>query len=335
LIINNHRPGVYSRYDVSSTSTAPLSLKYAAVAAKAAGGEAGTLYGFNSYGEACETFAPDTDGLHMREILRVLFESGVSRVLVSPVGDDYAEAFAILASAENIGAVITDATDTADILALKAHVLACARERKERVGFFGGADPDAAAELAQAVNCERVVLCSPSVIYAAALAGRLLSSGDAAINFNGAVFPRLAVPDVLPEAKIQALLAAGVTVFESVGGVTECIRALTTRTKSNSAPDRSLTGLNTILIIDDVIQTTRETLKARLGGGRVNGSPLESIRSQVAVVLAEKKADGLLESFEAPRCTPAPEDPAVCVVEMSFKVAHVVSQIVVTAHIEV
>jgi hypothetical protein len=255
-------------------------------------------------------------------------------VLVSPVGEAYAEALALLQTAENIGAVITDAADEASILELKAHVLACSQERRERLGFCG-ASPETAAELANTVNCERVVLCAPGAVYAAALAGRLLSARDPAINLNGAVFPQLAPPDMLPEATIQALLTAGVTVFESVGGVTECIRALTTRTATNGAADRSLTGLNTILIIDDVIQTTRETLKARLGGGRVGGSPMESIRSQVAVVLAEKKADGLLESFEAPRCTPAPEDPAVCVVEMSFKVAHVVSQIVVTAHIEV
>jgi phage tail sheath gpL-like len=240
-----------------------------------------------------------------------------------------------LQTAENIGAVITDATDEASILELKAHVLACSAERKERVGFCGLANPEEAAALAETLNCERTVLCVPGVTYAAALAGRLLSARDPAINLNGSAVPRLAVPDVLPEAAIQTLLAAGVTVFEGVGGVTECIRALTTRTSSNGAADRSLSGINTVLIIDDVIATTRATLKARLGGGRLNGSPVESIRSQVAVLLAEKKAEGLLESFEAPRCYPAPEDPAVCVVEMSFRVAHVVSQIAVTAHIEV
>jgi hypothetical protein len=335
LIINNQRPGVYSRYDITSAATAPLSLKYAAVAAKGVGGEAGALYGFGSYGEACGVFAPDTAGTFMREILRVLFEGGTSRVLVCPVGASYAEALAVLETADNIGAVITDATAQEDILALRAHVLACSQERKERIGFCGMADLDTAIAVANAANCERVALCHPSAVCAAALAARLLSSGDPAINLNGAAFPQLAPPDALPEATIQTLLAAGVTVFESVGGETECIRALTTRMSSNGAPDRSLSGLNTIRIIDDVIGATRATLKARLGGGRIGGSPLESIRAQAAVVLAEKKAEGLLESFAAPRCYPAPEDPAICVVEMGFKVAHVVSQIVVTAHIEV
>ncbi len=90
-----------------------------------------------------------------------------------------------------------------------------------------------------------------------------------------------------------------------------------------------------MLIIDNVIETLRATLKARLGGGRIGGAPLEAIRSQTAVVLSEKKAEGLLESFSSPRCYPHADDPAVCVVEIGFKAAHVLSQINVTAHIEV
>lgn len=335
MTIQNQRPGVYSRVEISPVRSAATSVKYAAVAARANGGERAKRYAFNSYGAACEVFGLDTQGVFMRSILRVLFESGVSRVLATPVAGSYEEALALFESADNIGAVVTDAANENDLLALKAHVLACSEKRRERLGFCGVAEPDKAMALAERLNCERVVLCVPGADYAAALAGRLLAARDPAVNLNSAVFTRLSPPEAMPEQAIQQMLTAGVTVFESVGGLAECIRPLTTRTRRNGAADRSLTGMNTILIIDDVIETTRQTLKNRLGGGRVSGSPAESIRAQAAVVLAEKKAEGLLESFEPPRCTSAPQDPAVCVVEMSFRVAHVVSQILVTAHIEV
>ena len=44
---------------------------------------------------------------------------------------------------------------------------------------------------------------------------------------------------------------------------------------------------------------------------------------------------GVIESFEAPKAYGANDDPAVCVVELGFHIAHVVNQIHVTAHIQV
>lgn len=346
MTIQNQRPGVYSRYDVTSAYTAPLSLKYAAVVAKASGGEANTLYRFTNYNEACEAFLPDGDGVFMRSLIGLLFESGVSEVLAVSVGDSYETALKALESIGNVGAIVCDATGASDLDALKAFVLTSSGVQRECLAFCGIGNPADAITASRALNCERVVLACPAVssrstgartasLAAAALAGKILASGDAAANFNGDSFPLLTMPELLPEAMIQALLEAGVTVFESVGGVVECIRALTTRTRTNGVPDRGMAGINTILIIDDVVQAVRSTLKLRLGGGRINGSPIESIRSQVAIVLSDKRNDGLLESFAPPRCYPSASDPSVCVVEMSFTVAHVVNQIHVTAHIQV
>ena len=341
----NQRPGVYSRYDATSSYTAPMSLKYAAVVAKATGGEADALYSFGSMAEASEIFPYDADGIYMRDLIGLLFESGISRVLAVPVGDGYETAFETLSTAENVGAVICDADGQEDLTKLKEYVIKSFEERRECIAFCG-LDDAAAAEAAQALNCERVVMTCPvvalkkngrrsAVFAAAAVAGKALATGDAAYNFNGEAFPLLTEPEALPENTIQHLLESGVTVFESVGGEVECIRALTTRTKTNGVPERSMTGINTILIIDDVMQFVRATLRIQLRGGRVSGSPLESIRSQVVVALSQKQQEGLLESFAPPRCRPGLTDPSVCIVEMSFTVAHVISQIHVTAHIQV
>lgn len=342
--VQNQRPGVYSQYDITSMYTTPLSLKYAAVVAKAEGGEAGAAYRLKTYSDACETFLPDSEGVFMRSILAVLFESGVSEVLAIPANSGYQAALDMLETAENIGAVVCDSQSPADLAALKARVLKNSEERRECLGFCGIAEPNEAIAAAVALNCERIVLVCPQVfsrvsgarsviIAAAALAGKMLAMGNAAINLNGEEFSALTSAEILPEKTIQSLLAAGVTVFENVSGTVECIRALTTRTKTNGVPDRSLTGINTILITDDVMSSIRISLKKVLRGGRINGSPIDSIRSQVAVVLGEKQNEGLLESFEPPHCYASLSDPAVCVVELSFAVAHVISQIHVTAHI--
>lgn len=345
MIVQNKRPGVYSSYDVTSGYTSPLSQKHAAVAAKAQGGEEGKLYSFSKYSEACEIFPPDTGGVIMRTLIRVLFDSGVSAVLAIPVGDDYEPAFNALKTAENVGAIVCDATAISDLHGLALLARENSGNRRECFAFCGISNAAEAIAAARAVNCERVVVACPAAgaktgeervatVAAAALAGRILASGDAAANFNGEAFPLLSSVDTMPEETIQSLLEAGVTVFENSGGQVECVRALTTRTSTDGAADRSLAGINTVLIIDDVMQYIRATLKIRLSGGRIGGASSESIRSQIAVALAAKQSDGLIESFEAPRCYPSAEDPDVCVAELSFKVAHVVAQIHVTAHIQ-
>lgn len=346
MAINNQRPGVYSRYDVTSVYASPRSLKYAAVVAKADGGEINTLYRFTSYADACGVFSPDTDGVFMRALTGILFESGVSEILAVPVGTSYEPALAVIEETENIGALICDAAALSDLQAVKASVLKSAEALRERVAFCGNSDPVKAISAATALNCERVVLACPAanaknyagrgaVLAACALAAKILVLGDAAANLNGEPMERLAEPDTLPEATIQSLLSSGVCVFESIGGEVECIRAVTTRTKTNDAPDRSLMGLNTILIIDDVLQNLRAALKTRLRGGRIAGASMQTIHSQVVVELAARQSEGLLESFETPRVYASADDPAVCVVELSFSVAHVISQIHVTAHIQV
>lgn len=344
-ILNSLRPGVYSSYDVTSSYASARSGKYAAVVAKANGGTAGTVYGLSSYAEALEVFLPDSDSMYMRGILKILFDAGVSGVICAPCGGNYAEALALIEETENIGAVICDCRSSAGLLALKASLEKSSEGFRERLGFAGIDSAQDALLDAQLLNSERISICCPAVggdsgarsavFAAAALAAKILVSGDPAVNLNGERFPQLALPDALAESDIQLLLAVGVTVFESCGSVCECVRAQTTRVKTNGASDRTFAGINTIMIIDDVLAGLRNALKTRLRGGRAGGITAGSIQSQAMVELAARQSEGLLESFSPPRCYPSAEDPEVCVVELAFRVAHVVSQIAITAHIRV
>ena len=345
-ILNTLRPGVYSSYDVTSSYASARSGRYAAVAAKANGGVPGVLYVFSALPEACEVFAPDTEGVFMRAILKLLFDAGVSRVYcVSPEGDNYTAALAQTEEIENIGAVICDCKSSAGLLALARSLENASGNRRERIGFCGSDTVSAAMLDAQLLNAERVCLCCPAVgietgersavFAAAALAGKILAAGDPAINLNGEAFPQLLPPGTMSESEIQSLLSAGVTAFESCGGVCECVRAQSTRTKTDGAPDRTFAGLNTIMIIDDVLMGLRNSLRTKLRGGKAGGVSAEAIHSQVMVELAARRGEGLIESFSTPRCYASSGDPEVCVVELAFRVAHVVSQIAITAHIRV
>lgn len=345
-INDNLRPGVYSRYHVSSAYTAPRSAKHAAVIARANGGEAGKAYRFASLSAAREVFSADTDGKTMLGCLQILFANGVSEVVAIPVDNGYAEAFALSEEFENIGALICDATGSSDLRALRDSAVSASGKLRERVAYCGIADAAAAAAAARELGCERVVLACPAaspsggaqeaaVYTACALAGAVLAENDCAYNFNGYPLVGIELAGKLSEAEIQSLLAAGVCAVESVNGSPELVRALTTSTVSGGVPDRSLADLNTILIIDEIIPSVRASLRLLLRGLRLSEHSLQSVRTQVTVLLTAYRDSGVIESFSPPGIHGDLSDPAVCVVELSFKVAHLVSQIHLTAHIQV
>lgn len=345
--INNQRPGVYSSYDTASAYTSPRSGGYAAVVARAAGGETEKLHTFTTPAQLAEAFPADTAGTALRGCVQLLLQSGVSRVYAVAVGaGGYPSALALVEDLENIGAVVCDCASADERAALKSSVQKSASALRERVAYCGTSDAATAVSAAEALNCERVALCCPAVTPrfggiahsaygAAAVAGLVLARNDPAWNYSGEILELVAGPERLPETTVQALLAAGVTLLEETGGAVECVRAQTTRTKTAGETDYALRGLNAILCIDDVLQSLRAALKATLRGQRLAGSSLEAIRSQVVVVLSDKQDSGVLERYDPPKVTTHSEDPTVCVVELAFGIAQVVSQIHVTAHIQV
>lgn len=345
--MSNQRPGVYSRYDISSSYSAPRSGSYAAVVAKATGGEIGKVYAITGIQSLREAFQPDTGETALWGCVQILLDSGVTRVLAVAVeGEEYAAALALIEGEENIGAVVCDCERLEELAALKASVERSSAALRERVAFCGGDTAEDALTGAGALNCERVALCCPAVtaaggntsraVYgAAAMAGLVLSRNDPAYNFSGGELAGVAAPQRLEEAQVQALLAAGVTVLESAGGAVECVRALTTSTKSGGETDYSLRSLNAILCIDDVMQNVRAALKASLRGTRLSGRSFQTIQSQVVVALSGRADSGVIESFEPPKAYTHSADPTVCMVELAFRIAQVVNQIHITAHIQV
>ena len=337
-MLNNQRPGVFSRVEISGYrtghghGTAALLLP--------CGDEPSGVYKL----ESCRDVMNALGGNRLAvRCVRLLFEVAGSVTLV--LAQDADEAIAGLTGVD-ARVIVSGFTGTGELTVLRDYVEATSESGRECIAFAGIKEPWSALDAAGAVNSGRVVLCCPALaledaeegelpraIYGAcALAAAVLGAPTPVMNFNGLRLRGLRVAEQLSEDEIQQLIRGGVCVLENVSKTAEVIRAVTTHT---SAQDGSslLRGLNTVLIIDDVLGSVRGALSSKLSGsGRVS---IEGIRDLVAVGLRQKQDAGIIASFEPPRVRPSPSDPGICLVEISFGVAHQLSQIRLTAFIRV
>ncbi|MCL2056713.1 MAG: hypothetical protein FWH02_05795 [Oscillospiraceae bacterium] len=337
--VTNLRPGVYSSYTVDWAYSAPRSRMYGAIAVKGSPAMAGNVYAVSSHDLAEELFSDVNTRL--LAAVKIMLESGVSKVYAVCADDSLTQALDLLKEEDGIGAIVCDCA-LGDVAALKSYLADCAGSRREQIAFTGSDGNADALALAGALNDERAVVCCSGAAYrdypadglftAAAMAGMMLSADDPIHNWNGQSLSVLGQCEKLSEQEIQALLAGGVTAFEVRNGETVCIRALTSRTARNGAPDRTMSPLNTVLIVDDVIRTVRDSLEHRLRGTRLS---LDTVKSQVTVELSAKQDSGIIESFSTPSVRIHQSDPSACVVEMAFKAANVLSQIHITAFVRI
>lgn len=349
-IPSTNRPGVYSEYSVSSLYTRPKTNKNLALIIKSSVGVSNNTNYLSSYSEAVALIGT-ADPIALGAA-KILFQSGINKLCLVPLANsatlsDYSLAFALVAPLEDIGAIVCDSSDTAIIASLNQSVMSSSANLKERFAVCGAAAAVAAVGVAEAINSERLLMCCPAtklpdldtaspLFTACAIAGIVLSANDPATSFNGEILPTVnAVPSPLTEQEIESLLINGVTPVELVNKQVECIKAVTTRTKTDDVTDLSFSSINTTLIIDDVIKTIRTSLKSRLKGLKNTVQTRESIVSQVTVELSAKVDAEIIDSFLPPVVYPSSKDSSICVVEISFTVAHVVNQIFISASIKV
>ena len=215
----------------------------------------------------------------------------------------------------------------------------------EKLGEVSGIPEKEAAETAAELNCERLCLAVPETraggmtadLSAAALAA-LISGCDAPQNsLNGTALPAaFSVTEHFSEEEMEAMMEAGVCVFEERGGAATLIRGLTTRTRdAQGEADGALRNLGVILTVDTVIPALRELLQDRLEtlGGDQTG--LNAILSLVVSRLDDFVDLGLISSYETPAVFLEESDPSVCIVEVGFTVAQGLASIYLTAHITV
>ena len=349
--IIHERPGVYSSYDASAVVRGGRSVRVIGVAAKSTAGTANVPVTLTSYEAGVSAFGEDAEGSPgMSTILSLLFQNSAATVVAVAVDEaDYASAFAALETVESVQVVVCDSADQTVQQKLRTSVENASALRRERIAVVGMSEATT-TELtarASALNSERMVLVGPDVVTsggdslsgvfaAAAVAGAAAASGDPAIPLNGAALRGLGgVSQLYSDNDIDLLVRGGVTPLEAVGGVVSPVRGITTRTTTGGVQDATWRELTTILVVDNVIPSIRQSLRGRFSRSKNTAQTRGAIRSQVIVELENKLRAEIIDGYGEVAVSVYEDDPTVCLVEFSFAVAHGLNQIYLTAHITI
>lgn len=349
--IIHERPGVYSSYDASAAVRGGRAARTVGVAAKSTSGTANAAVRLTSYEMGLSAFGEDAEGTPgMSAILKLLFLGGASTVVAVKVDeDDYAAAFRVLQTVENLQVIVCDSGELTVQQALRVSLESASAARRERIAVVGMSDASTAdlTERAKALNSERMVLVGPDgldgagkpvsgVFAAAAVAAAVAMTRDPAIPLNGTPLNGLTGVCVdYTDSEIDVLVRGGVTPLEAVGGVVSPVRGITTRTTTGGADDTTWRELTTILIADDVIPAIRQSLRSRFSQTKNTVQTRGAIRSQTIVELENKLRAEIIDSYSDVAVSASEEDPTICLVEFSFAVAHGLNQIYLTAHITI
>ena len=350
-VTTHERPGVYSEYDASSVVQGRQGRKMVGMAAIHATAPAGVPQTVTSYEGALIAFG-STGGQDMTELIRLALKNGAAGVVAVPVADEegYEAAFAALAAMDDIGVVICDSVDREVQQSLRDSAAAASAARRERIAVAAGGAGETVTELlerAKALNSERVVLVAPGgtdedgtalsgLTAAAAVAGAIAAQSDPALPLSGAELTGLhGLSQQYNDNDIDLLVRGGVTPLESVAGVVSVVRGITTRTTTGESPDTTWRELSTILIVDDVIPSIRESLRAKFRRAKNTEQSRGAIRSQVILELESKLSREIITGYEHVTVSADTENPTVCLVEFSFTVAHGLNQIWLTASITI
>lgn len=343
----SERPGVYSSYEVSSALYGSGTGRGVGVAAVAAGGTKGTVSLITSYADAAALYGGSSN---LTALVRVLLENGAPVVYAVPVvvsgtaaKADYQAAFAALMERSEIGFMVCDSRDETIHAAMLAAIAAGEEQSKYRIGIVeAGGAAASLVTLAGKMNSERMVLVGiPAAqgtagAYAAAVAGVLAGQTDPALPLGGAVLSGVEAPTTrYSDSDVGALIRGGVTPIEAQGGTVSVIRGVTSRTTTGGVADATWRELSTILIVDDVLPTVRDSLKTRFARSKNTAQTRGAIRTQVAIELENKKAGEIIEDYGNVTVTADEEDPTVCRVQFSFTVVHGLNRIELVAHITV
>lgn len=337
----HERPGVYSSYDASTVISGSGGSSTVGLVGLVSEGESGKLYTLNRYEDAVTQFGQEEN---LTKLVQVLFRNGAAKVVAAPVSgqENYQGAFDLLAVEEDISVVVCDSTELTVQQALRQSVCDASQARRERIAVVGGAQSEnveALVQRAEGLNSERVVLVAPgddTGLAAVAVAGAIAGESDPAIPLGGAELKGLEGMEArYADTEIDTLVRGGVTPLENVSGVVSVVRGVTTRTKTGEVEDATWRELTTIRIVDDVIPTIRNSLRAKFRRTKNTEQTRGAIRSQVVLELENKLAREIITGYDQVTVEADTENPTVCLVDFTFTVAHGLNQIWLTAHITV
>lgn len=336
-IVYHERPGVYSDYEASGILAAGSGKKTVALVGLSEA-EAG-VYTVTS--QASLAALGETNQL--ADMARLALANGAGLILAAPAAADTVEAYTAawkqILQKKEAALIAIGSEQEAVQLALKEAVETVSGQNRECVALLALNQPEwqQLTARAKAINSERVVLLGPTDgCGAAALAGILAAQTDPALPLNGVSLKGVGpVTATYTETELDGLITGGVTVLETVGGRTEIIRGVTTRSLTGGEPDSTWRELSTILIVDDVIPAVRTALRTKFSRAKNNRTTREAIRSQVVVELEDRLNREIIDSYDNVTASALESDPTVCQVSFDFTVTRGLNRIYLTAHITV
>ncbi len=345
-MISTQRPGIYSQYLSSGIYSSSLSGTVAIIARNEKMDPSST-HEISRDTEADSLFE-DKGLAHSMCCLALL--NGARKVLFVCAGngnlDEYQAAFELTEDIENISCIVCDSTERAVNTMLKESVVSASEKQNERIGI-ASCDISYVQDFVEEMQCERLVAFSQKAAISeesgyegsylcAALAGIIASNADPGQSFNGVKLQGIhKLEEKYSEEDIEDKLLKGITVFETIAGYIEAIRVVSSRTSTNGSSDMTYHDINVVMIIDDVIKDTRESLKNMISYSKNNEASRTAISTQCCVVLERKKQEQLINSYETPVVSADETDPSVCYVELKFAVARGLNQILITAYVAV
>ncbi len=340
-ITTQERPGVYSSYAASSLVFGSGAGKVVGLVGLCPGKDVGVVKAITRQEEATAAYGADSE---LTQLAGLALRNGASALRVVAVENEagYAPAFAVLEQEESVGVLVCDATSLAVQQALRDSAQAASDNRKERIAVVpvaAGETVTQVVERAGELNHPRVVLAAPVTLVggargAAALAGAIAGTIDPAVPLGGAVLDGLeGLAASYTESEIDQLIRGGVTPLEQSAGQTLVVRGITTKTTTGDSPDTTWRELSSILIVDDVIPTLRNSLKAKFQRAKNTEQSRGAIRAQTILELEQKKTREIITGYDGVAVTPMEDNPTVCQVEFAFTVAHGLNQIWLSAHV--
>lgn len=346
-IIAKQRPGVYSDYQTSGILYSKKSGKSIAIVAKSSA-ETNKIYTIQKLSDAQTIFGNDSI---MHSLCKTIFENGANNILAISSGDsdeNYTSAFKILEEMDGINVVICDSTNVTIQQLLMQSIVSASLNKKERIGVIAAAENQSElADWASSFNNERILLVAQNpigtdgstlsgCILAAAVAAIISQYTDPSQSFNGVGFEGISkLNKALTEDEVDDYINNGIIPFEVVAGRVEIIRAVTSKTTTDNVPDKTFKEVNTILIIDEVIKSIRETLSKNISVAKNNVTTRSAISSQVTVKLQEFLDANIIDAYAVPNVYQSSDDSTICIVEIDFTVAQGINQIHITANINV
>lgn len=333
------RPGIYSSYEVSTDLSAEaVGLRIGIAAAAPSAGECVLI---SSLKDAQLHFGSSSS---MTKLIKSALLNGAAEILACPVTDaEYAAAFKRLVEDDGVDIILCDDAGESSRSALKTALENASEQHRYKLGILElGGTANELAQAAQALNCERMLICAntqkdgaPGAV-AAALAGKLAASSDPTRSFNGAVLEGIGELDyAFTDAQTELLIRSGLTPIESEAGEISVVRAVTTRTSSAGAYDSSWRDIGVILCVNNVLPAVRNALLRRFAQSKNNAQTRSAIRTQVMIELENWKKRGIIAGYGKVKAEADKDDPELCRVSFEFSVSRGLNTIELIADVKV